>query len=555
MRVNYLAVMAKRFGAMLSQSLRSLCVGMLCLSLAACGVREREVDVAAKNGILLFGNGTEPKSLDPHLVTGVPENHIISSLLEGLIAYHPTNDLEPEPGVAESWQHNEDFTVWRFKLRDDARWSNGEPVTAGDFVYSWQRILSPELGSEYAEMLYVIRNGKEFHQGKTKDFGQVGVKALDDRTLEVILAGPTPFFLNMLKHYSFFPVNPRAVERFGGMTNRQNNWSTAENFVGNGAFRLTQWTTNQIIKVAKSPSYWDAGRVKLKEIHFFPIDNVKSEETAFQAGRLHLTSTVSPDKIPVFKKKNPEQLRIEPYLGLYFFRINVTRPPFNDPRVREALNLSIDRRLLVDRVTQGGQEPASGIVPPGLAGYTVSKQVQFNPKRARELLAQAGFPGGKGFPKKEILINTSEAHRKIAEAMQAMWRENLGIDVGIYNQEWKVYLDSQSKLDFDLSRSGWIADYAYPMTFLEIFTKGNGNNDTGWSNPSYDALIQQARTAGSEPERMKLMQEAEKVILTELPVVPIYWYTRVYLKDPRLEGWNPALLDNRSYKYVSFKRG
>ncbi|HET9427149.1 MAG TPA: ABC transporter substrate-binding protein, partial [Allosphingosinicella sp.] len=207
---------------------------------------------------------------------------------------------------------------------------------------------------------------------------------------------------------------------------------------------------------------------------------------------------------------------------------------------------------IVERVAQGGQVGASGIVPPGIQGYPPSEQVQFNPARARQLLAEAGFPGGRGFPRKEILINTSEAHRKIAEAIQAMWRQHLGIDVGIYNQEWKVYLDSQSQLNFDLSRAGWIADYAYPMTFLEIFTTGNGNNDTGWANPRYDALIQQARTAQSEPDRVRAMQEAERLLLTELPVIPIYWYTRTYLKDPRLQGWNPVVLDNHPYKYVSF---
>ena len=531
---------------------RGLCAAFLCLAVIACGGGERQTDMAAKNGILLYGNGAEPKSLDPHLVTGVPENHIISALMEGLISYHPTNDLEPEPGVAERWEHNPDFTVWRFHLRPNARWSNGEPVTAGDFVYSWQRILSPALGSEYAEMLYVIRGAQAFHEGQTNDFGQVGVKALNPRTLEVTLVGSTPYFLNMLKHYSFFPVNPRVVEQHGGMTNRQNSWSTVENYVGNGAFRLTEWTTNQIIKVAKNPTYWDTARVALNEIHFFPIENVRTEETAFLAGRLHLTSTVSPDRIAVFRRENAEQLRTDPYLGLYFFRINVTRPPFNDPRVREALNLAVDRRLLVDRVTQGGQVGASGIVPPGMQNYPASEQVQFNPARARQLLAEAGFPGGRGFPRKEILINTSEAHRKIAEAIQAMWRQHLGIDVGIYNQEWKVYLDSQSQLNFDLSRAGWIADYAYPMTFLEIFTAGNGNNDTGWANPRYDALIQQARTAATEPDRMRIMQEAERLLLTELPVIPIYWYTRTYLKDPRLQGWDPKLLDNHPYKYVSF---
>ncbi len=536
--------------ALLRNTIRALGLAVLCISLAACGGREREVDAAAEAGILLIGNGSEPKSLDPHIVTGVPENRVIQSLIEGLIAYHPTDDLTPEPGMAESWESNEDFSVWTFKLRD-AKWTNGDPVKASDFVYSWQRILSPALGSEYSEMLYVIENAEEFHQGQLKDFTQVGVKALDDRTLEVTLTGSTPYFLSMLKHYSFYPVNPRVVEQFGGMTDRNSRWSTLENYVGNGAFKLKEWTTNQIIKVEKNPAYWDAKRVKLNEIHFFPIDNVKTEETAFQGGRLHITNTVSPDKIPVFRKNNPDELRIEPYLGTYFFRINVTREPFDDPRVREALNLAVDRKLIVERVAQGGQAPGTGFVPPGMSGYPGSTTLSFDPGRARQLLAEAGFPGGKGFPAKEILINTSESHRKIAEAIQAMWREHLGIEVGIYNQEWKVYLDSQSKLDYDLSRAGWIADYAHPMTFLEIFTSGNGNNDTGWSNAQYDALVRQAQRAVSESDRMRLMKQAEAILLDELPILPIYWYTRVYLKDPRVKGWNPTATDNHPYKYVS----
>ncbi len=532
--------------------LRTLLLGFACLFVAACGGGDRAADTAAQNGILLIGNGAEPLSLDPHLVTGVPENRILTSLIEGLIAYHPTDDEEPEPGVAESWEHNEDFTVWRFNLRDDARWTNGDPVTAQDFLYSWQRMLSPALGAQYAEMLYVIRNAEAFHQGRITDFGQVGARAIDPRTLEVTLQGSTPHFLSMLKHYSFYPVNPRAVEQFGGMTERSNAWSTTENYVGNGPFRLAQWTTNQIIRVEKNPDYWDADRVQLNEIQFFPIDNVNSEETAFRAGRLHITSTVSPDRIPAFRESNPDELRIDPYLGNYFLRINVTRAPFDDPRVRTALNLAVDRRLLVDRVTQGGQAPASGFVPPGLDNYPVSERVEFDPERARQLLADAGFPGGRGFPTKEILINTSESHRKIAEAIQAMWRQHLGIDVGIYNQEWKVYLDSQSNLDYDLSRAGWIADYPHPMTFLEIFTSGNGNNDTGWSNSRFDALIRQAQAAGNEELRLRLMQEAEDILMTELPIIPIYWYTNTYLMDTRVQGWNPTLLNNHPYKYVSF---
>jgi len=530
---------------------RTFMVMLMGLGLSSCGGGEREVDKASREGILLYGNGSEPKGLDPALVTGVPENHIISALIEGLIAYHPTNDLEPEPGMAESWEHNGDYTEWTFHIRKDANWTNGDPVKASDFVYSWQRMLSPALGAEYAPMLYVLKGGQAFHEGKTTDFSTVGAKAIDDKTLKVTLEGSTPYFLNMLKHYSFFPVNPRAVEEHGGMTDRASRWSTLENYVGNGAFKLDKWVTNQLIEVVPNPDYWDAGKLKLKGIRFYPIENAATEETLYRGGRLHITSTVQSDKIPLFKQKMPDQLHIDPYLGSYFYRINVTRKPFDDPRVRKALAMSIDKQLLVDKVLKGGQAPATGFVPPGIPGYQASTRVQFDPAAARALLAEAGYPGGKGFPKTEILVNTSEAHRKIAEAVQAMWRMNLNIDVGIYNQEWKVYLDSQSSLDYDISRSGWIGDYVHPSTFIDMFTTGNGNNDTGWSNPRYDKLVKDAQIAESEQRRLEMLHEAEELLLDDMPIVPLYWYTRVYLKDPRVKGWEPKLLDNHPYKYVS----
>ncbi|MFC3099822.1 peptide ABC transporter substrate-binding protein [Altererythrobacter lauratis] len=530
-------------------ALATLC----CSLLLACG-GPTEADRAVEEGILLIGNGSEPKGLDPHLVTGVPESQLLRALMEGLVAPDPVDDLAPAPAMAESWESNADFTVWTFTLRE-AKWTNGDPVTAGDFVYSWQRILSPALGAEYAEMLYVIRGAEDFHAGRTTDFGQVGVRAIDDRTLEVTLEGPTPHFLGMLMHTSFLPVNPRAVEEHGGMTDRQSGWSTLENYVSNGPFKLKAWVTNQVIEVERNPDYWDAATVQLNGIRFFPIDNVGTEEAMFRDGRLHLTNTVSPDKIPSFRQEMPDQLRIEPYLGSYFYRINTTRPPFDDVRVRRALALSIDKQLLVDRVTQGGQAPATGFTPSGIAGYPASTAVQYNPEEAKRLLAEAGYPDGRGFPSAEILINTSESHRKIAQALQAMWKEKLGIDVGIYNQEWKVYLDSQSQLDYDISRAGWIGDYVHPTSFLDIFTTGNGNNDTGWSNPAYDALIRRARVAPNEAERMQLLQQAEAMLLGDMPIIPIYWYTRVYLKDPRVQGWEPKLLDNHPFKYVSLRAG
>ena len=530
-------------------------LALMGLTLAACGERERDVDIAAQEGILLLGNGSEPKSIDPHLVTGVTENAIIQSMIEGLIAYHPDDDTVPYPGVAESWESNDDFTVWTFKLRDNAKWTNGDPVVASDFVYSWQRILSPALGAEYAEMLYVVENAVAFHQGEITDFSQVGVKAIDDLTLEVTLKGSTPYFLSMLKHYSFYPVNPRVVEEFGGMTNRQSGWSTVENFVGNGPFKIKEWNTNNFLEVERNPDYWDAANVGLNGIRYFPIENLNTEFTAFQGGRLHVSYEVPADRIPRLREEGSDALQIDPYLGSYFYRLNVTREPFNDPRVREALSLSIDRNLIVERVSQGGQTPATGFVPGGITGYPTSDAVTYDPERAKQLLAEAGYPDGEGFPAVEILINTSENHRKIAEAIQAMWREKLGVDIGIFNQEWKVYLDSQSSLNYDVSRSGWIADYVHPMTFLEIFTSGNGNNDTGWENAEYDSLIRRAQTARTEEQRTALMQQAEAILLDELPVVPIYWYTRPRMIDPRVQGWNPKLLDNRPFKNITIATG
>ncbi|MEO0907086.1 MAG: peptide ABC transporter substrate-binding protein, partial [Pseudomonadota bacterium] len=281
-----------------------LIIALLALALSACGERERDVDKAAQEGIMLIGNGSEPKSIDPHLVTGVTENQIIQTMVEGLIAYHPDDDTVPYPGVAQSWESNDDFTVWTFKLRDNAKWSNGDPVVASDFVYSWERILSPALGAEYAEMLYVIDNAAAFHQGEISDFGAVGVKALDDYTLQVTLEGSTPYFLSMLKHYSFYPVNPKVVEEFGGMTNRQSGWSTVENFVGNGPFQITAWNTNDFLEVERNPYYWDADNVGLNGIRFLPIENLNTEHTAFQGGRLHVTYEVPADRIPRLRDAN-----------------------------------------------------------------------------------------------------------------------------------------------------------------------------------------------------------------------------------------------------------
>ncbi|MGJ3242715.1 MAG: peptide ABC transporter substrate-binding protein [Opitutales bacterium] len=521
--------------------------------LAGCGPSTTPVEEATAEKVLILGNGSEPKNLDPHTVTGVTENKIITALMEGLIAYAEKDDNVLEPGMARHWESDARARVWTFHLRD-ARWSNEDPVTAGDFVYSWRRMLTPELGAEYADMLYILENGEAYHKGEIEDFSEVGVEAIDDKTLKVTLVGPTPYFPSMLKHYSWFPVNPRTIEAFDAYTDRSSEWVRPGNYVGNGPFILKRWETNTVVEVVRNPAYWDADTVKLNGILFLPIENADTEERTFRAGQLHHANTVPLDKIDAYRNDpDPDVralLRIEPYLGNYFYRFNVTRPPLDNPKVRQALNWAIDRESLVTNVTRGGQQPATSFTPPGMKGYEPPNRYGHDPDRARELLAEAGYPGGEGIRELEILINTSESHRTIAEAIQRMWKETLGIDVSIVNQEWKVYLDSQSNLDYDISRSGWIGDYMDPVTFLKMWTTGNGNNDTGWGSPVYDELIAASRQEADQSVRYDLMRRAETILLEEGPIMPIYIYTRNYLLHPDVRHWYPKLLDNRHYKFI-----
>lgn len=537
-------------------SFASLCsVVILTVLLAAAlpAKAETKADIAAKNKILLIGNGSEPKGIDPQVVTGVPEHHIIAALMEGLIADHPTDQAKPEPGLADKWTPNADASEWTFHIRDNAKWSNGEPVKASDFVFAYQRILTPSLAAEYADMLDVMVGAKDFRTGKTTDFSTVGVKAIDDHTLKITLVGPTPYLPSMLTHYAWFPVHPATILKFGKIDDRVSLWTKPGNYVGTGPFRLKQWKPNEVITVERNPNYWDAANVKLNGIEFYPIEDQNTEERAFRAGQLHHTNEVPLDKIPAYRRDNPELIRIDPYLGVYFYRFNVNTPALKDPRVRQALTLAIDRDSIIENVTRGGQRPATGFTPAGMGGYKTPELLEFDPDKARELLKEAGYPGGKGFPKFDILINTSESHRVIAEAIQDMWKQELGIDVGIRNEEWKVYLDTQVKLNYQICRAAWIGDYMDPITFLTMWITGGGNNNTGWSNPEYDKLIAEANRTGDRAKYYEIMQKAETILLTELPVAPIYWYTRVYLLSPHVVNWNPLLLDNHNYKYIDLK--
>lgn len=513
--------------------------------------RPTRIEEATKNKTLILGNGSEPETLDLHLATGQPEHHIFSSLFEGLVAPLPDNPDANGPGAAASWEHSPDFVTWTFHLQPNGKWSDGTPVTAADFAYSYERELTPALAADYAAMLHPLLNAEAFNKGEITDFSKVGVRVIDDHTLQLTLKGPTPFLPSMLKHYSWFPVPRHAIERFGKMTDRDTKWTRPGNMVCNGPFQLKEWRFTHSITVERNPHYWDAAAVKVNQIVFLPIQNTGTEDRAFNDGQIHATNTVPLDKTPVYRNTRPAEYHEDPLLSVYFYRCNVTKKPFDDKRVRKALALAIDRESLIKNVLRAGQKPALGFTPPGCGeGYSTPMVLKFDPVEARRLLAEAGFPDGKGFPKFDILINTMESHRTIAEAIMAMWQQHLKLPVTVLNQDWSVYLKSQRDLEFTVCRAGWVGDYLDPFTFLSIWQKGDGNNNTGWHQPRYDELMAQSCLEADPVKRMAMLREAEELLLDELPILPIYWYVHSYMLKPSVKNWLPSLLEHRCYKAV-----
>ena len=530
--------------------LKTLFILGLSVALTGCTGGESNVTTGNRDQVLHYGNGSEPQGLDPHVVTGVPENHLIRALFEGLAVKNPYT-LEPEPGVAESWEFSEDGRVITFHINPAAKWSNGDSMTAEDYVWSWQRALNPAMGNLYAYMLYPVKNAEAYATGKLENPDDVGVKALDKLTLQVTLNEPTPYFLQLMDHYSTFAVHRPTLEKFGKATDRFTKWTRVANIVSNGAFKLTEWRLNRRITIEKSETYWDADTVKLNAVVFYPTENIVSEERMFRAGQLHYTGAVPLEKIPVYEAMDNSPYVQAPYLGTYFFLINTGRPPVDDVRVRQALSMAVDRQMLADTVMQKSVLPAYSITPPGALGYQPPKLFGYDVDKARALLAEAGYPNGEGWPGLEITYNTSESHRKIAVALQQMWKKALNIDITIANQEWKVYLDSVTQMDFQIARRGWIGDYVDPNNFLDLYITGGGNNNTGYADPRYDELIlQKAPKAKTKEERFALFNEAETMMMKEMPIIPIYTYTSKHLIHPAVRGMPSNLMDSINLKYV-----
>ena len=519
----------------------------LAFAATACRPRQTAVEAARADQTLLLGNGAEPGDLDPHLATAYTEFTILLALGEGLTAIDEATG-QPVPAAAARWDVSTDGLRYTFHLRPDARWSNGDPLRAADFVFSFERVLRPALAAEYAYMLFPLRGAEAFNSGATTDFSTVGVSAPDERTLVLELATPTPHFLGLITNIAWYPVHPPTILAHGRIDQRGTAWTRPGNYVGNGPYRLESWTPNDRIEVVRHPHHHSDPAIGLRRVVFFPTDNIPADEAAFRAGQRHATYDLLPDRIATYRREAPETLRIDPLLETFYLRFNTTRPPLSDVRVRRALALAVDREAIAATVLQGSRVPAPHYTPPGTGGYTATARQPHDPAAARALLAEAGFPEGKNFPRLEVLMNTDAINKSVLEAIQAMWRRELGIDVALVAQDFRVYLDAMKGLRYDIARARWIGDYDDPNTYLDMFVTDGGNNQTGWSSAAYDALIARAATTRDPAARHAVFQEAEALLLAEAPIAPVFFGARVHLLHPDVRGWRPSLLGIRRYQ-------
>lgn len=495
----------------------------LVLLLVSCSPGQKRAD-------LVFVNGAEPETLDPAVITGQPEGRIVNALFEGLLRFDRHG--RAVPGVAASWQISPDGLTYVFHLRPDARWSDGRRVTAQDFVASWHRTLDPATASAYNYQLFSIRGAEDFANGKIRDFAKVGVKALDESTLQVTLHQPTSYFLDLCAFPTLYPVRTDLIAKYG------DDWVKPGKLVGNGAFLLDAWRINDSVMLAKNPLYWDQSSVQLRSVEVLPISQANVAYNFYAAGQadLIMDKGLAPPSLLDALKERPD-FHAAPFLGSYFLRFNCSKPPFSDPRIRKAFSMALDRQRITTKITRAGESTALSFVPPGIVGYKPPEGLPENKQEARRLLAEAGFPGGKGFPLTTYLYSEGELNEGVAIELQSMWKEELGVSVQLARQEWKVYLNSLGSLDFGIARSSWVGDYPDPNTFLDLFLSGSGNNRTGWSNPTYDQLIGAAAAETDAVRRFEILRKAEGLLVRdEAPIAPLFFYVGIQLYNPEYIG-------------------
>ncbi|MDL5026477.1 oligopeptide ABC transporter substrate-binding protein OppA [Vibrio sp. ED004] len=498
----------------------------------------------AKVQELVRGNGTEVATLDPHKSQGVPESHVIRDLLEGLV--NQDGDGNTIPGVAESWETTDNKT-FTFHLRKDAKWSNGDPVTANDFVYSFQRAVDPLTASPYAWYMEYTKmaNAKDIVAGK-KDKSELGVKALDDYTLEVTLDTAVPYFVMMMGHTTVKPVHKATVEKFGDQ------WTKPENFVGNGAFVPNQWVVNERLELVRNENYWDNEHTVLNKVTFLPIENQVAEMNRFLSGELDFTYEVPNEHFRRLQKEYPEDVNIKGNLCTYYYQFNAQKAPFDDVRVRKAMSYAMDRDIVTKAILGQGQKPAYFLTPEITAGFdpVTPEYGQLSQKEriaeAKRLLEEAGYT--KSNPLEfNLLYNTSENHKKLAVAIASMWKKELGINAKLENQEWKSYLDSKDTGNFDVARAGWCGDYNEASSFLTLMVSQNTTAGQHYKSADYDKVIEKALSSTSEEERTKLYIDAEKLLAKDMPIAPVYQYVTTRLVSPQLGGYPEGNAEDKIY--------
>ncbi|MFO1353109.1 MAG: peptide ABC transporter substrate-binding protein [Gammaproteobacteria bacterium] len=497
---------------------------------------------------LRIANEGEPETLDPQLVSGVWESRICGDLFLGLTT--EAADAKTIPGAAASWNASADGLTYTFKLRDH-NWSDGQPVTADDFVFAFRRILDPATAAEYASLLFIIKNAEELNKGQAKP-EDLGVKALDSKTLDITLKAPAPYFIDMLTHHSTFPIPKHIVEKYG------KDWIKKGNIVGNGPYVLNEWLPNTHIILDKNPKFYDAANVKIDRVIYDPNEDRGATQKAFRASELDVTKDFASDQIDWLKKNLPEETHIAPFLGIYYYAINTKKPPFGDPRVRVALSMAIDREAITDKVLKTGELPAYSFVPPGVGNYQGGpaliawKAMPYAERiaKAKQLLTEAGFGPDKPL-KFTLSYNTSENHKRIAVAVAAMWKQ-LGVQVELFNSEAKVHYENLQQHNFEIGRAAWIADYSDPQNFLYLLeTRTGAQNYAQYSNADYDKLMQEAEVTQDLPKRASILAKAEAIAMAEQPVIPIYYYVSKNLVSKKVKGWIDNTKDIQRTRWLS----
>ena len=520
----------------------------------ACIVGNQDVIVGGESGqelsptqVFRKNNGTEPGTLDPHRAEGVPASNVLRDLFEGLVMEDPSGAYIS--GAAESWSLSEDAKTYVFKMRENGKWSNGDVVTAEDFVYGLRRSVDPATLSNYSSMLYPIKNARDIVLGK-RSSETLGVRANGPTTLIIELEEPTPYFLSLLTHSTTYATHRPSVEKFGARFTRPGN------LVGNGAFKLEEWRVQSHIKLVRNTEYWDNKNTTLEEVYYYPIDDVNSSFKRYRAQELDFTETVLAEQLPWIRQCLPGDLKISPYFGSYYYGFNNTQPPFkNKPKLRTALSMAVDRSVITDIILGAGQIPAYSLVPPvktfkavpaNWAEWTTEQKNQ----EAQRLYSEAGFSKEKPL-EVEILYNTSDNHKRIALAIAAMWKQTLGVKTTLRNQEWKVFLETRRlKQGTQVYRAGWIGDYDDPYTFSQLLHSENEMNHPGYSSEEYDELINLAATKNAGESRLDVLRQAEKAMLEDMPIIPIYFYVSQHLIKPRVSGLEGNLMDHHYSKYV-----